>query len=136
MDLITLEVRTITDIGVSLAFFFWVREQFATRGSDKEAGLLSSSGAESDNGVKIAFQDSGDGLRHDILRTRDNVNTGSASDLSKLSKKDLLEKFLAEEGHDPQYIGTPLPIDIYMRRDWNSWINSLPEKRPQQLQYL
>ena len=51
-------------------------------------------------------------------------------------KKDLLEKFLAEEGHDPKYIGTPLPIDIYMRRDWNSWINSLPEKRPQQLQYL
>ncbi len=51
-------------------------------------------------------------------------------------KKDLLEQFLAEEGHDPKYIGTPLPIDIYMRRDWNSWISSLPEKRPQQLQYL
>ena len=32
--------------------------------------------------------------------------------------------------------GTPLPIDIYMRRDWNSWINSLEEKRPQQLEYL
>ena len=50
-------------------------------------------------------------------------------------KKDLLDQFLAE-GHDPKYIGIPLPIDIYMRRDWNSWINSLPEKRPQQLQYL
>ena len=51
-------------------------------------------------------------------------------------RKDLLEKFLAEGGHDPKYIGQPLPIDIYMRRDWNSWINSLPEKRPQQLEYL
>ena len=51
-------------------------------------------------------------------------------------KKELLEQFLAEGGHDPKYIGTPLPIDIYMRRDWNSWINSLPEKRPQQLEYL
>ena len=50
-------------------------------------------------------------------------------------KADLLQQFLAE-GHDPQYIGTPLPIDIYMRCDWNSWIQSLPEKRPQQLQYL
>ena len=50
-------------------------------------------------------------------------------------KAELLQQFLAE-GHDPQYIGTPLPIDIYMRRDWNSWIQSLPEKRPQQLQYL
>ena len=51
-------------------------------------------------------------------------------------RKDLLERFLAEGGHDPKYIGTPLPIDIYMRRDWNSWINSLAEKRPQQLEYL
>ncbi len=39
-------------------------------------------------------------------------------------KKELLEKFLAE-GHDPAFIGTPLPIDIYMKRDWNSWIKSL-----------
>jgi hypothetical protein len=50
-------------------------------------------------------------------------------------KAALLEQFLAE-GHDPAFIGTPLPIDIYMRRDWNSWINSLQEKRPQQLDYL
>ncbi len=51
-------------------------------------------------------------------------------------RKELLEQFLAEGSHDPKYIGTPLPIDIYMRRDWNSWISSLPEKRPQQLEYL
>jgi len=50
-------------------------------------------------------------------------------------KAALLEQFLSE-GHDPEYIGEPLPIDIYMRRDWNSWIASLPEKRPQQLEYL
>jgi len=50
-------------------------------------------------------------------------------------KAALLEQFLAE-GHDPRYIGQPLPIDIYMKRDWNSWISSLPEKRPQQLEYL
>ena len=51
-------------------------------------------------------------------------------------RKELLDQFLAEKGHDPKYIGTPLPIDIYMKRDWNSWINSLGEKRPQQLEYL
>ncbi|MCR5088173.1 MAG: hypothetical protein K6C08_01505 [Oscillospiraceae bacterium] len=39
-------------------------------------------------------------------------------------KKELLERFLAE-GHDPAYIGEPFPIDIYMKRDWNSWIKSL-----------
>ena len=39
-------------------------------------------------------------------------------------KKGLLEAFLAE-GHDPDYIGTPLPIDTYMARDWESWVQSL-----------
>ena len=50
-------------------------------------------------------------------------------------KTALLEQFLAE-GHDPKYIGEPLPIDIYMKRDWNSWISTLGEKRPQQVEYL
>ena len=36
-------------------------------------------------------------------------------------KKDLLEQFLAE-GHDPKYIGKPIPIDVYMHRDWDSYI--------------
>ena len=38
--------------------------------------------------------------------------------------KDLLDQFLAE-GHDPKYIGKPVPIDIYMKRDWDSYIRSL-----------
>ena len=39
-------------------------------------------------------------------------------------KKAMLDLFLAE-GHDPQYIGTPFPIDTYMARDWESWVRSL-----------
>lgn len=39
-------------------------------------------------------------------------------------KKQMLDLFLAE-GHDPRYIGTPMYIDTYMARDWNSWIKSL-----------
>ena len=39
-------------------------------------------------------------------------------------KKDMLDAFLAE-GHDPAFIGTPLPIDTYMQRDWDSWIKGL-----------
>ena len=38
--------------------------------------------------------------------------------------KDLLDQFLAE-GHDPKYIGKPVAIDIYMKRDWDSYIKSL-----------
>ena len=41
---------------------------------------------------------------------------------------DLLEQFLAE-GHDPKYIGEPLPIETYMQRDWDSWIKSLSTKQ-------
>ena len=39
-------------------------------------------------------------------------------------KKDMLDAFLAE-GHDPAFIGTPLPFDTYMQRDWDSWIKGL-----------
>ena len=39
-------------------------------------------------------------------------------------KKEFLDKFLAE-GHDPRYIGTPITIDTYMQRDWDSWIKGL-----------
>ena len=39
-------------------------------------------------------------------------------------KKEMLDVFLAE-GHDTKYIGTPLAIDTYMQRDWDSWVKSL-----------
>ncbi|MDO5444322.1 MAG: cobalamin biosynthesis protein CobQ [Eubacteriales bacterium] len=39
-------------------------------------------------------------------------------------KKKMLDIFLSE-GHDPKYIGTPMAIDTYMARDWDSWIQSL-----------
>ena len=39
-------------------------------------------------------------------------------------KKAMLDAFLAE-GHDEKYIGTPLYIDTYMARDWESWVQSL-----------
>lgn len=39
-------------------------------------------------------------------------------------RKEFLDKFLAE-GHDEKYIGTPIAIDTYMQRDWDSWIDGL-----------
>jgi len=39
-------------------------------------------------------------------------------------KKEFLDRFLAEE-HDPRFIGTPIAIDTYMRRDWDSWVRGL-----------
>ena len=43
-------------------------------------------------------------------------------------KKEMLDIFLAE-GHDPKYIGKPVAIDIIMKRDWESYIHSLSEKK-------
>lgn len=39
-------------------------------------------------------------------------------------KKEMLDIFAAE-GHDPKYYGELFPIDIYMKRDWESYIHSL-----------
>ena len=39
-------------------------------------------------------------------------------------KREFLDAFLAE-GHDPKYIGTPVAIDVYMKRDWDSWVKSV-----------
>lgn len=39
-------------------------------------------------------------------------------------KKEMLDIF-ASEGHDPKYYGELIPIDIYMKRDWESYIHSL-----------
>ena len=39
-------------------------------------------------------------------------------------KQEMLDIF-ASEGHDPKYYGELFPIDIYMKRDWESYIHSL-----------
>lgn len=41
-------------------------------------------------------------------------------------KKEMMDIFLSE-GHDPQFVGQPLYIDTYMKRDWASWIDSLKD---------
>ena len=44
--------------------------------------------------------------------------------LYTIGKKEMLDIF-ASEGHDPKYYGELMPIDIYMKRDWESYIHSL-----------
>lgn len=41
-------------------------------------------------------------------------------------RREMLDIFLSE-GHDPKYIGTPIAIDTYMHRDWDSWIKGLSD---------
>ena len=68
-----------------------------------------------------------------VLRERDLYGYEIIKEVSERSgipvaytsgKKEFLDAFLAE-GHDPKYIGTPVPIDVYMKRDWDSWVKTV-----------
>lgn len=41
-------------------------------------------------------------------------------------RKEMMDIFLSE-GHDPKFVGTPMAIDTYMHRDWDSYIKGLDE---------
>ena len=50
-------------------------------------------------------------------------------------KKEFLDAFLARDP-DPKYVGTPIPIDVYMHRDWDSYIaHGLNTKNPHKDMY-
>ncbi len=36
-------------------------------------------------------------------------------------RQEFLEEFLKDEGLDPKFIGTPLPLETYMHRSWDSF---------------
>ena len=50
-------------------------------------------------------------------------------------KKDILDAFLARDP-DPKYVGKPVAIDVYMHRDWDSYIEyGLNTKNPHKDMY-
>lgn len=55
----------------------------------------------------------------------------AASDLSGIpvvyssGKKPNLEEFLADEGLEEKYIGTPLPLETYMQRSWDNFTKGI-----------
>ena len=50
-------------------------------------------------------------------------------------KKEFLDAFLARNP-DPKYVGQPIPIDVYMHRDWDSYIEyGLNTKNPHKDMY-
>ena len=76
------------------------------------------------NNTNLATATSTEELRHgyEIMKEVSRISGIPVAYTS--GKKDMLDAFLAE-GHDPAYIGTPLPIDTYMQRDWDSWVKGL-----------
>ena len=55
----------------------------------------------------------------------------AASELSGIpvvhttGRKQFLEEFLQDKGLDPNYIGTPIPLEPYMHRSWDSFTDGL-----------
>ena len=76
------------------------------------------------NNTNLATATGPDDLRdgYEIIK-QISIQTGTPV-LYTSGKKEFLDVFLAE-GHDPKYIGTPIAIDTYMQRDWDSWIQGL-----------
>ena len=76
------------------------------------------------NNTNLAQMTTPDDLRdgYEIIRQVSEITGVPVAYTS--GKKQMLDQFLAE-GHDPKYIGTPLAIDTYMARDWDSWVLSL-----------
>lgn len=76
------------------------------------------------NNTNLAGMTGPEELRHGYEMIRRVSEITGVPVLYTSGKKDMLDAFLAE-GHDPKYIGTPVAIDTYMARDWDSWVESI-----------
>lgn len=76
------------------------------------------------NNTNLAGMTGPEELRHGYETIRQVSELTGVPVLYTSGKKDMLDAFLAE-GHDPKYIGTPIAIDTYMARDWDSWVDNI-----------
>ena len=76
------------------------------------------------NNTNLAGMTGPEELRHGYEMIRQVSEITGVPVLYTSGKKDMIDAFLTE-GHDPKYIGTPVAIDTYMARDWDSWVESI-----------
>ena len=90
---------------------------------EKAAGLVSLSTEQ-----KSKLEERVDGFIDDLVAQDENSpEFGQRIDqITNMGRKEMLDIFMSE-GHDPKYIGTPMAIDTYMHRDWDSYIKGLDE---------
>lgn len=73
------------------------------------------------NNTNLAVETSAEELRDGYYMLKEVSDATGIPVAYTTGKKELLEEFLSE-GFDPKYIGTPIPIDVYMHRDWDSYV--------------
>ena len=72
------------------------------------------------NNTNLARMANADDLRDGYEVVREASERSGVPVLYTTGRPDLLEQFLAE-GHDPKFIGAPMPIQTYMHRDWETF---------------
>ena len=72
------------------------------------------------NNTNLARLATADDLRDGYEVIREASERSGVPVLYTTGRPDLLEQFMSE-GHDPRYIGTAMPIETYMHRDWETF---------------
>ena len=73
------------------------------------------------NNTNLSTMTSADDLWDGYLVLREVADRTGIPVAYTTGKKEFLDDFLARNP-DPAYVGTPVPIDVYMHRDWDSYI--------------
>ena len=72
------------------------------------------------NNTNLARMASADDLRDGYEVVAEASRRSGVPVLYTSGRPDILAEFMAEE-RDPRYVGTPLPIETYMHRDWETF---------------
>ena len=73
------------------------------------------------NNTNLARMASADDLRDGYEVIREASLSSGVPVLYTTGRPDLLETFLSE-GHEREFIGTPMPIETFMHRDWETFV--------------
>ena len=87
------------------------------------------------NNTNLSTMTSADDLWDGYLVLREVADRTGIPVAYTTGKKDILDAFLARDP-DPKYVGKPVAIDVYMHRDWDSYIEyGLNTKNPHKDMY-
>ena len=88
---------------------------------DELEGFVPGIGDDKEKRVRLPGEEEDEDKIKGIDKDKD-VEKGADDPIAKLTgKKECLDAFLADGGRDPKYIGTPLPLELYMQRSWDTF---------------
>lgn len=79
------------------------------------------------NNTNLAMKTGPDDLRDGYELIREVSQKTGIPVAYTTGRREMIDAFMSE-GHDPKYVGTPMAIETYMHRDWDSYIKGLDER--------